>query len=132
MNKKYCIKCSNPTTYENNPPTFCSFCGNQFSTLNIPNISSTIVKPKLRRVVEQEIDDDGDDYVVDIPQIKTLEIEDLGNLRTTEKIAVLALDKSKPEVFNRPKEKKMTKKEFQEKWMTDMQKRGSQNIGGET
>jgi hypothetical protein len=136
MQNKYCNKCSQPTPFSDNPPAFCSKCGNPFSTLNIPQISTSSVKikPKLKRIVQQEIEDDDEEYQGEIPQISKIEIEPLGNLRQTEKLKTIAFDRSAPEVLNRPKNKKVKKEQFLNDWAADIKKGGrnvSENIGGE-
>ena len=98
MQNKYCNKCSQPTSYNDNPPAFCSSCGNPFVSLPNISLSSVKIKPKLKQIIEEEIDEDGEIYQDEIPQINKIEIEPLGNLRSTEKLKSIAFDKSKPEI----------------------------------
>lgn len=76
--KQYCLKCGNPTEYSLTKPKFCSKCGQSFNQ-NISNAANKVESIKISKInIENEDFDESDDNeITKIPDITSLEIEEL-------------------------------------------------------
>lgn len=132
--KKYCPAegCSFANTYESEPPKFCQKCGYKFASYSTATITPLPVKSKLKKIVQEEYEEDEDiQSDIDFSNIKPFELESISNFRNTEKLGNLGLDNSPKMNINRPRGKKVSKKEFEENWRQEITKKGTNNVGGE-
>jgi hypothetical protein len=131
MNQKFCPKCNYGTPQADVIIKFCSNCGYNFVSASMPvaNVCSipppTRVQKKTvaRRLPESETEDEDaiyEDYDAPNIQFEPPEIEASYPKRQSEKISVLATSRSPKEQLDRPKMKKMSKKQVAEDFANEL------------
>lgn len=135
--KIYCSSCKQPTEYISDRPKFCSGCGTPFQGSS--NASITIVpqpiliqRPSRKRYVEVDEEEyEESNSNIDLSNMSPFKLDSFSNMRNTEKFGRLAEDTSPKMNINRPKGKKISKKDFEQQWRDEIIKKGSNNVGGE-
>lgn len=151
MPNKYCQKCNKPTSYNDSIPVYCSSCGEPFAGVVINAIASeyeieeepvkqtkrTILRRKQKEVdFNEELEAENDSELPRLGKpnnfkITPEELFDESSLpkRQKETLGDLMLDKSPPQIIQRPATPK-TKKQFMTEWQAELSKKPSQEIGG--
>jgi hypothetical protein len=131
MSKKFCPKCNYGTPQADVIIKFCSNCGYNFVSASMPiaNICSNpppirVQKKTVARQLPEPETEDEDVIYEDTDssniQFGPPEIEFSYPKRQSEKISVLATSRSPKEQFDRPKMKKMNKKQIAEDFANEL------------
>lgn len=121
--KKYCMKCGSPTDFSLTKPKFCSSCGTSFEVglavdINIPS-KKTVNKfnrPLTNKIEDYIEDEDGFNDVKEVPNISEIncDYEVVKHKGVKFKSVIDNPIPGASSKINRPKGKKMSKKEMQE------------------
>lgn len=136
MNKKFCIKCSAATIYEDELPNVCVKCGNPFNSSIASSIQIEPIQPRpKKRIIAHQIEEEDEDenyeenYEPRNFDIPALELDGPLPSRDRETLQNLAFDRSPKQKINRPKLKKMSNQQFENTWKSEMEKGNSKEIG---
>jgi len=135
MSLKFCPKCNYGTPQADVVIKFCCNCGYNFISASMPKIEIEPIKTHPRQIATTQTEENEEEYL-ETSGGTTLEFEppelelDIPK-RPKITIGTLATDKSAKENIQRPKLKKMNKKQFEEEWSKDVSesKNKSKEIG---
>jgi len=140
--KAYCLNCNSPTEYSDIKPKFCAYCQHPFESY------SEASPPRNKRIKERaealEFDNEGEEDFEDDQYdrrssksnfgVKKIEIEPIDeNFGRVESLAEVVMQRpSSSSVSPRRKKvsKKVSMKQFQKEWASELTDRKSKEIGG--
>lgn len=126
--QKYCTKCNNPTNYTDSLPLYCSICGQPFAATVASQIKIEPIRVQKTPIKnKEEIWDEIEEETTLSFNIPIIEIEEIPKVQK-QKLESIAFDKGHKEIINRPKMKKMSKREFEENFKEEILNKPSREI----
>lgn len=123
--KKYCMKCGSPTDFSIVKPKFCSNCGNSFETGLVASVDSVAKKNNIKinkslsniqNDIDIDFEEDQIDDIKNVPNISEINCDYEVNKHKGVKFKSVINNPIPPSKnkSERPKGKKMSKKDMQE------------------